>query len=123
MSGASPGKTGPFFMSPENSDHVFTVENDGENYICVVPEPLSQLFGGAYLDEVSAWMAIIQIRTMYPSALQWSVENKARCHTCLWESFNQIGVTSGDIDASWLVFEKGTSVKDIKSWFNAEFDL
>jgi hypothetical protein len=123
MRGTYPTKTAPFAATPDNRDHVFTVEHDGEHFICVVPEPMAAMFGGAYQDEASAWMEIVRIRTVYPSAMQWPVQNKEQCYSCLLADFKTVSVSAGDIDTGWFIFKEGSSVKDIKRWFKAEFGL
>jgi hypothetical protein len=104
-------------------DHVFTVEFDGDNYNAVYPEPLAGLYSG-WLDEFSAWSAIMRNRLAQPFGKRWAIENPLECAKCLWSALGNTPVNDdNETEEGFLHFESGTDCHDIWHWFEDEFNV
>lgn len=116
-----------FFMSTENKDHVFTVEQILDVFTAVFPEPLDDFIGNFDSAE-AAWMNIMEVREEHPGAKQWPIEDVPACFKAVWESLEDVPFDEGEDDdlvlgQPWLKFDKGHEREDIWHWLEEEFGV
>ena len=117
-----PIKSGPFKSTDENKSQQFGVAEHPEGFICIAPDPVSPFLADVYKTELLAWMAIVSIRTDYPSANQWSIRNAKRMAAFIRDDFEKQELEQGCLKTNWLIFQEGTQKEDIDAWMNAAFN-
>ncbi|MBL0711431.1 MAG: hypothetical protein JJV99_10525 [Colwellia sp.] len=103
--------------------HVFFVEQNGEFYQPVYPEPLSEL--GAFFDnEVDAYYQLVLDRVTQKSGSNWGIQEPAKTAQILWGILADRTVDEDDnLDEDFLHFKAGTYKFDIHNWFEDYFDV
>lgn len=115
-----------YAVNEQNKNHIYTVEDFGDSYCAVVPEPMVEEFNFDFEHKEGAWAWLVTARYLHPDGKNWQIDpsKKQECARHLFEFFREFTVNeSGEIEEDFLHFDKGTVRNCILSWLETEFDV
>lgn len=115
-----------YAVTEQNKNHIYTVEDFGDSYYAVVPEPMVEEFNFDFEYEKGAWAWLVTARYLHPDGKNWQIDpsKKQDCAKHLFELFREYSVNESDeIEEDFLHFDKGTDRNCILIWLEKEFDV
>jgi hypothetical protein len=104
--------------------HIFTIEDRGDDYISVFPEPLGDGFADIWSTEFDAVAWIVFVQDNHVNGNNWALEKPLEFAQILWSELADVPINDDEeIDQDYLHFNSGTPCVDIWHWFENRFNL
>lgn len=109
----------------ESKNHTYHVEIFSDEIRGVVPAPLAEDFGYAFVELDEAWGWLVQLREQHSKGKLWSIKEDQRHEAFLsiWRLLSNINVTGDVIEEPFLHYPKGSNIFDIWYWLERDFNI